>query len=82
MIILTHYNPIIGKDIHYRDCDVRVGNLKDEELIELLYKRLWASNEALEKIKGIVTSSFGTKDITDFNMEILNPLWQVYDKPK
>lgn len=73
---------IIGKEINYRDCDIRVGNMEDEELIHLLYCKLRDTTEVLRSIKGLVTSSFGCKDIIDYNDEILNPLWQVYDKPE
>lgn len=69
----------IRNKIKYRDCDIRIGILTDEQIIKLLYERLNESNKILEKIKGLVTSSFGCKDETDFNSEILNPLWQVYN---
>ena len=69
----------IGK-INFRDCDVRIDRMTDEEIIKYLYDRLYESEKALEKIRNTVTSGFGTKDMTDFNNEILNPLWQVYNK--
>lgn len=63
-----------------RDCDIRVANKTKDEIIEILYHRLDESDKALRKIRGIVGSSFGTKDISDYNSEILNPLWITFNE--
>lgn len=61
--------------IPHRVGDLHVEHLTDIEIIEELYKQLWKSNEIINKIKATVTGSWGTKDQTDHNMEILNPLY-------
>jgi hypothetical protein len=58
--------------------DVNVEKLSKDEIIELLYHRLWETDNALKRVKNIVGSSHGTKDINDYNMEILNPLWSTF----
>jgi hypothetical protein len=70
--------------IYLRDCDVNIHAKTEHEIIEILYRHLKASNEALLYIQAVVNKSFvhqscGAKTITDFNDNILYPLSQLFD---
>ena len=63
------------RQVSKRPGDIDVQDLSDIKIIEELYKQLWKSNKIIKDIQSLINSSWGTKDQTDHNMEILNPLY-------
>jgi len=61
-----------------RSQDVSVEYKTKDEIIEILYNRLKKSDEALSKIRSIVSSSHRTTNISDENNRILNPLYSTF----